>query len=402
VSANVTLESRDGRESTIIEGKQAITKDDAPNTYDVKGLGADAIRCVLLRDGAALKGFTLTNGWTRARKNNTTTSSGDADTCGGGIWGAALNCVVEDCVIAGCGAYRGAGVFRGFCRNCVFAGNYAYYGGGGSSDSRNHGCLSYGNTAASWNVNAGIFAVYDAVNCTCFDSLSQAISAGSFIGVTNSVSVGSFNGNTMNAAKVSHCIFNKNKLTSASAEFFAAADATVTTNTDVLVFDNYRPVIGQNICIDSGTEDVLAALTDRDALGGQRIYNGRLDIGATEADWRARYGRDIYARATVLEAGPAVVEQADGTVRIPEGASLDAALRSRSGSENDLTLKFRVSDGGTALLTLNGAEQTLASGDHEIRVTFDTAEYPFSVAAVSGAVDILRASGNSGFILLLR
>ena len=401
VPANVTLESRDGRGATIIEGAQASVKDDAPSSYDVRGLGADAIRCVLLQDGAAVKGFTLTNGWTRARKNNTTTNSSDPDTCGGGVWCAGLSCVVEDCTMVGGGAYRGAGVFKGFCRNSVFANNYAYYGGGGSSDCRNHGCLSYGNTAASWNANAGIFAIYDAVNCTCFDSLSQAASAGLFIGVTNTVVTGYFFSNSMAAEKVSHCAFNKNNM-SVTAGFFEAADSTVATNIDVLVFDNYRPVIGQNICIDAGTEDVLAALTDRDALGGQRIYNGRLDIGATEADWRARYGRDIHARATVLSVDSAVVEQADGTVRIPEGASLDAALRSRSSGGNDLTIKFRVADGGTALLTLNGAEQTLAAGDHEIRVAFDAAECPFSVAAVSGAVDILHASSNRGFLLLYR
>lgn len=67
-----------------------------------------------------------------------------------------------------------------------------------------------------------------------------------------------------------------------------------------------------------------------------------------------------------------------------------------------MTLKFRVASGGTAILTLNGAEQTLAAGDHEIRVSFDVAEYPFSVAAVSGSVDILHASGNGGFLLLCR
>ena len=399
VPENVTLESRDGKAATVIEGEQATSKDSPPSgtSYDVKGLGADAVRCVLLQSGAAIKGFTLTNGWTRATKNGEISYS-DADTCGGGVWCAGPECMVEDCLIAGNGAYRGAGAFNGFCLNCEFADNYAYYGGGGSSNCRNHGCLSHGNTAATWSANSGLFAVRDAVNCTCFDSLSQATA---FIGVSNTVVAGYFYPNTMVAAKVSHSVFNKNSM-SVPAGFFEGTDACCVTNDAAMVFDGYRPVIGENVCIDAGTVDVPDTLKATDVLGGQRVYNGRLDIGATEADWRTRYGRDIYMRTTVLSADSVVVEQADGTVRVPEGASLDAALHSRSGGENDLTLKFRVSDGGTALLTLNGAEQTLAAGDHEIRVAFATTEYPFSVAAVSGSVDILHASGNGGFLLLCR
>jgi hypothetical protein len=30
---------------------------------------------------------------------------------------------------------------------------------------------------------------------------------------------------------------------------------------------------------------------EKDALGGQRIYNGHLDIGAVEFDWRPVYAR---------------------------------------------------------------------------------------------------------------
>ena len=198
--------------------------------------------------------------------------------------------------MTGNGAYRGAGAFNGFCLNCEFADNYAYYGGGASSNCRNHGCLSHGNTAATWNVNSGIFAVRDAVNCTCFDSLSQAISAVGFIGVTNSCATGYFNPNNMSAAKVSHCAFNKDRLNSVPEGFFAEAEACCVTNDAAMAFDGYRPLIGKNLCIDAGTVDVPGTLKATDVLGGQRVYNGCLDIGATEADWRTRYGRDIYMR----------------------------------------------------------------------------------------------------------
>ena len=395
VPANVTLESRDGRDATVIEGAQATVKDDPPGKYDVKGLGADAIRCVLLQSGSLVKGFTLTNGWTRALKNNSTVEHGDADTCGGGVWSTGLGGTVEDCVVTGGGAYRGAGVFGSFCRNCVFANNFAYYGGGGSSNCRNHGCLSYGNSAAVWSVNDGIFYIYDAINCTCFDSLSQSFTGNNFLGVSNTVSTGYFYPSAMLPEKVSHCIFNKDKLSSVPAEFFAGTDGSFATNTEVLVFENYRPVIGKNICVDAATEDVPATLADRDVFGGQRVYNGRLDIGAAEADWRNRFGGDISSRATVLAAAPSVSEQSGGTVRVPEGASLDGYLRNTSGKARTMTLRFRVENGSTALLTLDGEERTLETGEHDIRVVLNANDMTFSLTAVSGTVDILHAQNNN-------
>ena len=236
--------------------------------------------------------------------------------------------------------------------------------------------------------------MYDAVNCTCFDSLSQAASSGTFIGVTNSVSVGSFNGNNMDPAKVSHCIFNKDRLTSASAEFFAATDNSFATNTTVLAFENYRPTIGQNLCVDAATEDVLASLTDCDALGGQRIYNGRLDIGATEADWRGRFGHDISSKATILAVAPSVSEQSEGTVRVPDGASLEGCLRNTSGRTKSMTLRFRVANSSTARLTIDGVERTLEAGEHDIRVILNAGDHPFALTAVSGTVDVFHAQSN--------
>ena len=105
----------------------------------------------------------------------------------------------------------------------------------------------------------------------------------------------------------------------------------------------------------------------------------------------------------MLSADPAVMEQAGGTVRIPEGASLDGILRSRTGQNvNDVMLRFRVASGGTATLTLNGAEQTVSAGEYDIRVVFDVDGCPFSLAAISGFVDILHAQNNLGFVISFR
>ena len=400
VPSGVTLESRDGRETTIIEGAQASAdqKDDPPEgskTYDVRGLGTNAMRCVYLNSGSALKGFTLTNGWTRATVNGVT-SHGSAETCGGGVYSASINCKVEDSLFVGNGAYRGAGAFSGTCRNCIYTGNYAYYGGGGSSNSRNHGCFSYGNTAATWSIHNGIFYVYDAVNCTCFDSLSQGHS--SFIGVTNTVVTGYFYVPGMTSGKVAYSVFNTNNLYGVSAEFLAGMQECQTPAIAALTFnEDGSPVIGSNCCIDAGTADAMAMLKSVDVLGGQRVYNGAIDIGAVEADWRGIYARDIHRRMDVQAADPALYEQADRSVRLPEGSSLDGVLKKRSSRDYKVKFSFLVSGEGSAKLTVNGVETSYGQGLHGIELTVGASGLPISVAAVSGAVDILCAETLDGF-----
>ena len=400
VPSGVTLESKGGRDATVIAGKKAETKDAQPGTYeyDVRDLGLGAVRCVYLESGASLKGFTLTNGWTRAVKNEGTVSHGDADTCGGGVYGASIDCVVEDCRFIDNGAFRGAGAYGVLCKNSIFEDNFAYYGGGASSDSRNHGCVSKDNEAAVWSVNAGILAALDAINCTIFDSLSQGAENAV---VTNTVVAGTFYPTKMQAMNFSHCVFNKSKLNSVPADFFEVAQACEKVGEDRLVFDGYRPTIGQNACVDTGTGDVLPALGDCDLSGGQRIYNGCIDVGALEADWRSRYGRDISSRLEVLSASPAVVEFEGNVVRLPEGASLGAKLAKRSERGYVFLLRLRVSADGMAELTVNGETQSIGEGDFEAKIDVD-GEVPLQIVATSGTVDILKSRALAGMAIIVR
>jgi hypothetical protein len=87
------------------------------------------IRCVYLASGAALNGFTLTNGGARA--------SGDLvmEQSGGGIWCEDNSACVSNCVITGnFAAQQGGGAFRGCLVNCVLTNNTAGSGGGGASN----------------------------------------------------------------------------------------------------------------------------------------------------------------------------------------------------------------------------------------------------------------------------
>ena len=56
-----------------------------------------------------------------------------------------------------------------------------------------------------------------------------------------------------------------------------------------------------------------------------------------------------------------------------------------------------MSDEGSAKLTVDGVETSYAQGLHDIELTVGASGLPISVAAMSGAVDILCAETLDGF-----
>jgi PKD repeat protein len=103
--------------------------------------GGTPVRCVYLCGGAVLSGFTLSNGGAQ---------SGDLveGQSGGGVLGASTNAVVSNCVFAGNLAYfYGGGAYGVTLQNCTLSGNHANNGGGGASASTLNNCKVVGNSA---------------------------------------------------------------------------------------------------------------------------------------------------------------------------------------------------------------------------------------------------------------
>jgi hypothetical protein len=118
VTKPVRIQSVNGPALTVIQGYQV------PGTTN----GDSAVRCVYLTNGAALIGFTLTNGATR--------SSGSAfqERAAGGIYCESTSEAVFDCIIIGnTASYLGGGVVNGVLSNCVIANNWASPGGSDGS-----------------------------------------------------------------------------------------------------------------------------------------------------------------------------------------------------------------------------------------------------------------------------
>ena len=137
----VTVQSVNGPEVTIIQGQGPM--------------GASAVRCAYVADGAALVGFTLTNGFTQTSYDN----SGS----GGGIYCDSAAGMVSNCALTGNSAYDGGGASDGALYNCVLTGNSAGYSGGGAFDGTLYNCTLTGNSASYGGGGAYGGTLY---NCT--------------------------------------------------------------------------------------------------------------------------------------------------------------------------------------------------------------------------------------------
>ncbi len=172
VTKPLTVRSVNGPEVTVIGGYRV------PGTTN----GDGAVRCAYLAKGAALFGFTLTNGATSDRADvgngggvwcdssttmvsNCVFSGNSAFESGGGTRGGTLfNCTLlgnsaargggafmatlNDCTLINNSAKEGGGAYESTLNNCMLTGNSAEFGGGAYNGILNH-CTVSGNSAAS-------------------------------------------------------------------------------------------------------------------------------------------------------------------------------------------------------------------------------------------------------------
>jgi hypothetical protein len=127
---------------------------------------------------------------------------------------------------------------------------------------------------------------------------------------------------------------------------------------DMMLDSDYRPGMGSQL-IDTADKKFYKSndeALDGDLLGGQRIYNGRLDIGCYEYDWRGSFADMLHdTRLSVVSASQDVVKDDSNQVKIAAGHSLEGEWRSRGG-----TLSFNVSVVGNGSFTFEIDDDVLA------------------------------------------
>ena len=212
-----------------------------------------------------------------------------------------------------------------------------------------------------------------------------------------------------------NCIF---AVANASTDYpyseYIGPGSMLVTDASQRVFDGYTPVIGANAAVDAGDVSMNIDADGKDVYGNQRVYNGQIDIGAVEADWRPNYTVDIARKGgiVVAEASPGVYEVTNGTarvVRLTEDSDMEIvfnnSLRSRYAT-NVLTLSMPANS--SAVVTVDGMEEAAyAAGD-----AAETYEYKFighagSVASVrvdctSGSVDVVAANRLFGMVTIFK
>ena len=363
VPANVTLVADGGPSVTVIEGR-ASTDETA-----IRGSGPGAIRCVALGGaGAKLIGFTLRNGHTDHDPSN------NNKYLGGGVCGTSST-LVSDCVITNCVAQRGGGVSHCTlvtrCR--IVDCNATYLAGGANAGSALYNCIFDG--------NGGSYDVYSTpriVNCT-FGSRSTAgprsstESEESMLVAQNCIFLCSLR----EGVRYKNCRYTQTYTVGKPAVF---EETTRKVSSAALDLVDYAPASTNSVAVDAGddvgyfadynsTLDADGILLD--AARGQRVYNGRIDIGAREYDWRGLYARAIGRQANVTAAETNVVLAAEG-VRVPDGSSLELAWTS---GDKESALGFSVDGAGAASVAVDGAAvpgSPFAAGAH--RVVMSAAE----------------------------
>mgnify|MGYP003320124114 CR=1 FL=1 len=312
------------KDETFIIG----AKDPDP-ALDYEGCGPNAVRCCFVGQHSVVKGFTICGG--------RTTNAGNP--LGGGVNGNSGSYIVDCIVSNNASYYRAGGVGTASAVSCYFLENKAKAGvGTGGQGITLYNCVI--GKDATFNTSA----LY---NCTIASG-----GIGDRNGDTyNSLFIGSDNG----SEKLHRCVL-KSGLGSSSTTpendcLISVKDAGVVCDPTTLM-----PLPG-NRGIDYGRNDkapnipaAVAELAGLDFNHRQRIYNGTIDCGAVEYDWRDAFGLVLSpSRVTVTAADPNVCTNATGGLTVPAGEKLVVRWVYPAGGTGPLAHHFQVAlaDGAT-------------------------------------------------------
>lgn len=402
VPAGVTLVSDEGADRTFIIGAASTAAD-----KDAYGCGEGAVRCLTLGTGARVRGFTLAGGRTRSGDFNTYSTYNEG--VGGCVYGdvrsdldSVTKTLVEDCVVSnGVASVGGAGYNVTFVRSRLFRCRAVR---GAATERCGLVNSIVDDMDSSGSTGIGINDCFKVVNCTIGGDFRKSAGYGvafyrqwgNDYGVTNTLCLGSTH--AIISGTACNCAF--------ATDSKAGVDCIQVTVAQCALDADYRPDQATSMLVDRGLTS--AAEGEADAWGGQRIYNGRVDIGAVEADWRARYAADISGRRrfVVTDATPNVTETADATVSVGAGGSLAAVWKGVAGKAIDYTVSVKVSGTGVAKIGLGTDVREVSPSADVQTLTFTGAEAANRLVCDNsgndGAVEILGSKRILGALLIVR
>ena len=130
----------------------------------------------------------------------------------------------------------------------------------------------------------------------------------------------------------------------------------------MMLDENYAPRKGSPL-IDRGRNDLYAkfpvavaeALAKTDLAGSQRVYNGTIDIGAYEYDWRGDFAKRLKrSQVEVVSASADVVTNVVRALTVPSDASIEIDWRVKADGRHTF---YAVAEGeGSVFVTCDGVE----------------------------------------------
>ena len=326
--AGVGLVSDSGAEETAIEG--VLSSEPGMS-------GPDSVRCAVVRAGAYINGFTLRNGSTRVGADNVYGESG------GGVAGSGA---VIDCVITNCYGVRGGGAEDVTLIRCRMRECYPSIGAtnrnGALANCIDAG-VSGGRIIDSY-IDSKTFNVLEVRNSYVYDIWDNNASDG-YCRVYNSYVTSHFG-----AVAYTNCIVAK-------VQDDSIADEKTVFNRTMSFDADFRPMSADAFGVDAGDwqyyvyPEAFAHEAGLDVSGGQRVYNGQIDIGPGEYDYRGIFAKKLSRRSVAVEAASPAVVVADGAgLSLGSGDSLTLALFFRADGE----CSFKVDGSERVTVTVDG------------------------------------------------
>ena len=408
IPENVTIESTDGPEVTFIVGAAAYDNQIDNATY---GTGTNAVRCVYAKNGATLRGFTLTGG------RGIGVLAGD-----GGSWtidhasaafraASSLGATIENCIVSNNIAYVGT-IYNAVVKNCIVVGNRGLRGGSNTVSPAGYQCSWHGSVIDGNYGHGTIYAAAAIENCTIGSGNKDTAGTGSpqvlyWYGggdhaVINTAILGGrfYMGGTAVICCTNCLLIDDTYLNSTMR---ARAYNCIITNSAAMQVDaKYRPILGSFAGIDAGDAAYSSdELGDKDILGTPRVLNGALDIGAVEYDWRPTFAAELGKRFKLTFASPSVTTNAAGGLLVPDGAVAGTVP-----SAGPYAIAFTLA-GGSLAVYVGGelAGESSGTGEQSIRFTVandsDEIRFVYTPEAESTAV-LEKFSGARGFSISFR
>jgi hypothetical protein len=299
--------------------------------------GPDSVRCAAVGAAAYIKGFTLRNGSTRVGSNNVYGENGGGATGSGAL----IDCVITNCYGVRGGGADGVVLIRCRMRDCYPASNATNKNGKVAS------CVDAGVCGGrifDSYIDSKTFNVLEVRNSYVNNIWDNNASDG-YSRVYNSYVASDYG-----AVAYTNCI-----LAAGLRNTCIADDKTVFNKK--LTFDaDSRPVSVDAANVDTGDlmyyvyPEAFAHEAGLDVSGGQRIYNGQIDIGPGEYDYRGIFAKKLCRRSVEVEAASPAVVAADG-----------AGLSLGSGDSLTLALFFRAD--GECSFKVDGSERVTVTAD---------------------------------------